>query len=581
MVDTITGTFRIYERRGRAERRAMWVASRAGNALRHPWRMATVGTMVFVLALVALVLVPGGLRDRNAAVPPPALTRIDTLPYLEANRQAATAYEAAIAELATSRRLFADASRAALARPVEPPETAARRALLTRAVAEVDRLLAAAEAVPLPASWRALAGAAALRELPRTRVLVDSLGILERQRDQFDAGAAVDPTYVALTTRVNDVGRALESLARTRADAMRDDLETLVASRTARSPAPALRAALADTLAASERLRATRDSLDRTAQRLATIRERNALADRRAEAERQRANTIAPPFAILAAALVLAIGAGFGVTLVHEMTSPRVSDPFEVERLTGARVLAVLRPRDVPVERRRRHADNALPPLLDPTADAYRLLTSHVSAPGTRATIIMVTGDVSAVTATIAANISAVAANDALSIMLVDAHFEDGAVQRALGIRNTDGLSAVLARTADWAEELALAPVGRDATIDVLPAGSPLSRALTDNDVGLFKRETLRLARRYDLVVLSSPPALAARLALSPRAIVCAHVAHTRLSTLKAIVTGLRDHGATDVDVVLWDADEPHLPPAPAAASVESAVAQPAIRQPS
>ncbi|HET6681993.1 MAG TPA: hypothetical protein VFG84_12385 [Gemmatimonadaceae bacterium] len=576
MVDTITGTFRIYERRGRAERRAMWVASRAGNALRHPWRMATVGTVVFVLALVALVLVPGGLRDRTAAVQPPALARVDTLPHLDANRQAAIAYEAAISDLATSRRRLADASRAALERPAVPPETAARRALLAGASAELDRLLTAAEAVPLPASWRALAGAAALRELPRTRVLVDSLGSLERQRDQFDAGAGVDPIYVVLTTRVNEVGRALESLARTRRETMRSDLAKLAEARAPPSPATGLRDLEGDTAAASARLEATRDSLDRTARRLAAARERNALADRRAEAERRRANTIAPPFAILAAAVILAIGAGFGATLVREMMSARVSDPFEVERLTGARVLAVLRPRDVPVERRRRLADGALPPLLDPTADAYRLLTSHVSAPGTRATIVMVTGDVSAVTATIAANIGAVAANDALSIMLVDAHFQDGAVQRVLGIRNTDGLSAVLARTADWAEELALAPVGRDATIDVLPAGSPLIRALTDHDIGLFKRETLRLARRYDLVVLASPPALAARLSLSPRAIVCAHVAHTPLSTLKSLVTGLRDHGVTDVDVVLWDADEPHLPPAPAATGVESTVAQPA-----
>lgn len=573
MVDTITGTFRIYERRGRAERRAMWVASRAGNALRHPWRMATVGTVVFVSALVALVLVPGGLRrgDRSGTVQPPPLARVDTLPLLEANRLAALAYEAAIAELATSRRALEDATRAALARPVVPPEAAARRALLTGAAAELDRLLAAAEAVPLPASWRALAGAGALRELPRAQQLVDSLGSLERQRDQFDAGAGVDPIYVALTTRVNEVGRALESLARTRSDAMKSDLESLARPPTAPSPAPALRGFESDTLAASARLRATRDSIDGTTRRLAAARERNALVDRRAEAERQRANTIAPPFAILAAAAILAIGAGFGATLVAEMISPRVSDPLEVERLTGARVLAVLRPRDVPVERRRRHADVALPPLLDPTADAYRLLTSHVSAPGTRATIVMVTGDVSAVTATIAANVGAVAANDALGIMLVDAHFADAAVQRVLRLVGTDGLSAVLARTADWAEELSLAHVGRDATIDVLAAGPPMERALTDHDIGLFKRETLRLARRYDLVVLAAPPVLAARLALSPQALVCAHVARTPLSTLKALVTGLRDHGVTNADVVLWDAEEPHLPPAPGAAGVEAA----------
>ena len=57
-----------------------------------------------------------------------------------------------------------------------------------------------------------------------------------------------------------------------------------------------------------------------------------------------------------------------------------MSDIAETEFVAGARVLAVLRPRAIPPERSRRRSDSGLPPLLDPTADPYRLLDGTLVA---------------------------------------------------------------------------------------------------------------------------------------------------------------------------------------------------------
>src|SRR5262249_4605358 len=129
-----------------------------------------------------------------------------------------------------------------------------------------------------------------------------------------------------------------------------------------------------------------RDSLtheqDRSVRALAFARETNAELDRRATAAREQASVVAPPIAILLSSIVLGFAVGVGWVLIGEVRSPRVSDLVETELLTGARVMAVLRPRVIPPERARRKADQRLPALLDPTADAYRLLASHLTLEG-------------------------------------------------------------------------------------------------------------------------------------------------------------------------------------------------------
>ena len=57
-----------------------WIAGRARNALRHLAVVAIIGGLTFIVALIALVLVPREARQRAAAVIPPAeARRPDTL----------------------------------------------------------------------------------------------------------------------------------------------------------------------------------------------------------------------------------------------------------------------------------------------------------------------------------------------------------------------------------------------------------------------------------------------------------------------------------------------------------------------
>jgi capsular polysaccharide biosynthesis protein len=62
----------------------------------------------------------------------------------------------------------------------------------------------------------------------------------------------------------------------------------------------------------------------------------------------------APPVALLGAALIIGVALGFGTAFFGEMRHPRISDEHEVERATGARVLATAqrRPRDPNRDRR-------------------------------------------------------------------------------------------------------------------------------------------------------------------------------------------------------------------------------------
>src|SRR6185503_20116494 len=136
------------------------------------------------------------------------------------------------------------------------------------------------------------------------------------------------------------------------------------------------------------------------------------------------------------------------------------------------RVLAVVRPREIPPERARRKADLRLPPLIDPTSDAYRLLASHASVSGPTRAIVTITGDVPSVTATIAANIAAVSANEMRSTLLVDADLEKRPVTSVLRLPPRLGVAGVVAGSADLSASAVQTPVGRDLWLEVVQGGT-------------------------------------------------------------------------------------------------------------
>jgi Mrp family chromosome partitioning ATPase len=528
--------------------------------------MGAVGGTAFLITLVTLVAVPRDARRRAALIAPQPNEWRDTTAPLAAVSAAGIRLARIDSALRATRTTLANETVLATG-PTMSPSDIARRDSLTRIDAALTPLLARVENAPLPASYRALGEASQLRDDSRVRALLDSLTDVEREREEFGAGAGVDPVFVALPARATGYGRAIQAIAEAKRDGARRDLASL-SSDSARIVAPVF--TQVDTL----RFVVLRDSItrdqDRAVRALAAARVTNATLGRRAELAREQATVVAPPFAILISSIVLGFAVGFGWLLFGEMRVPRVSDLVETELLTGARVLAVLRPRLIPPERARRRADQKLPPFIDPTADAHRLLASHLSMEGTASvarglsqpgSAVTIAGDVGAVTAIVASNIAAASANESRSTLLVDVDLERGPIARALQARSVPGLAAVLDRGVEWSGAIVQVAVGRDRSLDIIPSSGAERTALSDEEAEQVIRELERSARRYDLVLLHLPLDVAPRVRLTNEVVVCVHMAHTPLDVLRDRVVGIRERGARVTGIVIWDADAPTLGP--------------------
>ena len=555
MVDTITGNAPRYTRRRRAEMRAAWMAARARNTLRHPLRLATISGTVFTAALVLLVLAPRDARRASQQIAPLSTRWRDTVSLLNDVDTATHRLTVAESTFATRR---AAALRPAYVPPVETLSTAlqARRDVLASASAELSQLLERVENSPLPQSYRALGETRWLTSDARVRAMLDSLADVEREREDFGAGGGVDPIFVALTARATAIGRSIQAIAEARQSVIRDSLALL------RPPVAAAPVVVAvDTVGPMERRDSAQTRLNAAIAELEAARRENSNTDRQLRQARRQANVVAPPIAILAASLVLGLTLGFAIALAVEIAQPRISDLQEAERVTGARVLAVVQPREVPPERARRKADLRLPPLIDPTSDGYRLLATHVSVSGPTRAMVTVTGDVPSVTATIASNIAAVSANDMRSTLLVDADLEHGPVASILRLPTSGGVTSVLAGDADLSTAAVQAPVGRDRWLDVVPSGARDRGAITPREAETLREAITRVARHHELIVVVAPFAQANEIRVAPGVLVCAHIAHSLVSGLRSAVADLRDNGAQIIGIALWSAEAPNLDP--------------------
>jgi hypothetical protein len=261
---------------------------------------------------------------------------------------------------------------------------------------------------------------------------------------------------------------------------------------------------------------------------------------------------LAPVPVLVIGATVVAVFLALAIALGDEMRSPRVADVAEAERLTGLRVLTVAGIRRVPDERSRREADRALVPLLDPTSDAYRILAWHLASVWPREGIVTVTGDLSLVSAVVAANLAAVLAVEARATLLVDTDFSTEPVRTVLELPRSPGLAAVLENRRRWSEALLSVTVGRSRTMEVLPAGIR-ERPVGPSEGRALVMDILRAARRHDATVVVSPGLHALRALAGDDVIVCAIRGTTRLATLARAVATLVDVGARVRGIVLWE----------------------------
>ena len=541
---------------------ATWMSARARNALRRPILIGSIGAPVFIAALMALILVPRQATRVARVTAPRPEEWADTAGFAAAAAQAQRAIAASDSGLDAARRAVA----AATAPPVDtlPPHLRARRDSLAVISGRLGRLLARVETAPLLASYRELGQSPELRADGRVTAMLDTLADIEREREAFGAVGGVDPVFIELTSRATAIGRSIQAIAQERRAAVRRELAVL---RPAPPPLPVI--PTVDTLALLVRRDSAAAALAGHIQALGQARRENRELARRAERARDLANVTAPPVAMLASALVIAAAFGFAVTLGMELRRPRLSDGREAEALAGHRVLATIRAQRQAPERTRRVGDAHLPPLIDLTAEPYRHLYLHLAPIGAALPIVTVTGDEPSVVATIAANLAAAASYESRSTLLVDADADTGGISGVLHINPDPGLAGIADGSTEWSEAIVTVSLGRGRSLDVVPSGEFGARRATAPIARLLERDLPRIARRYDVVVVATPPirpdeaeGIAGTVIPLPQrdVILCARVGHSTIAAIEEQLTALHDAKATVHGLVLWDMVPPVIP---------------------
>ncbi len=532
-----------------------WMSSRSKNASRRFAVMGIVGGLVFIAALMAFVLVP-----RQA-------TRVAVNVTARLEERPDSGQTVAIRNKAAAEMAFADSMLSVARRVVAPPPAAvvdtfsaaarAQRQTLAEEMASLTRLIERADNAPLPSSYRALAAAPSLAGDAQVATLVDSLTDIEKERDAFGTVSGVDPVYVALTSRATAIGRQIQAVAEARKSALREQLALL------RPPAPV--AAVSTTHVDTAQYLAQKTQSQRAytgaLESLAAIRATDARIEGESSRARDLANLGAPPLAMLAAALVLALTIGFAASFMYELKRPTIADSREAEQVTGVRVLAVVQPAAVVAERSRRQADVSGPPLIDTVSESYRRLYLHLAATEANIPVVTVVGDDAAIVATVASNIAASAAYEARSTLLVDVDATTSAIANVFRIRANPGLSDIISERADWSDAITQAVIGRDRMLDILPSGTRRGGEASPEVVQRIRGDFARMERRYDLIVIAAPTAYLLRSEASvipgPDVVLCARVSHTRIAKLRGTVEKLRGMDLRIHGLVLWDDDLP------------------------
>jgi Mrp family chromosome partitioning ATPase len=533
----------------RAISRQTWLANRARNALKRPVFIGAVSAGTFVTALVSMVVVPRAQRQGAPTIQ--AAARPDTLEVASVAALARTRLAEAETSLAKAREAQKSV---APADPVTYAPSAQQDSLHAR-LSRLEENLSLAAQAPLPSSYKALAENPELRGDPRVVVLLDSLAQVEREREAVGATGGVDPIFVSLTARANEIGRAIQAIAVQRRAIMLEELSF------AERAAPVAVAPAVDTMG----LLNTRDSAQRVlAQSSEALAQRRAVSrnlDLQEERAREKANAVAPPLALLAAAFVLSAVMGFGFALFGELKRPRVSDATELERFLGLRVLSVVETSMPSVDRGRRQSDREAPPYFEPGAEGYQLAYLGLATEGPTLLMATITGDDPAITAVIGCNLAAVAADEARNTLVVDLERTCSA-SAALRARVRPGISDIAAKQSGWPDATVSASVGRNKTVDLVPRGAETGRS-AQQLVETLRQDAPRLARYYDaILVLAGADEVSAGLPsaiLSPDVVYCAQPGITPLKQLRTQLERIREAGGSVRGIVLWNAPRPLL----------------------
>jgi hypothetical protein len=528
--------------------RPQWLANRARNALRRPVFIGAVSVAAFLTAIVSMVVAPRS-NDRRIVAPPPK-ARPDTMSVLTSAavaRMRITSIDSTIAleRLASGKQLVAD-STALISQP-------ARNAILAR-VAQIDSANARAEQAPLANSYRALGTVGPLRDDPRVKALMDSLVEVDRERDALGSLGGVDPAFVALTARVNEIGHALEAIAlEKRKELLAGTVDTLVRTDT-------LAAARVDTSALVAQRDSNRAAFIAAQSDLDRMRETSRAIDLEEDRERERANAVAPPLALLASAFVLSAIVGFAFAFFGELRRPRLSSATETEKVLGVRVLSTIEPSAPSAERTRRQSDREAPPYVDPNAEGYQLAYLGLATEHPTVLSAIVTGDDPRISAVVACNLAAIAADEARTTIIVELESSCSAAS-VLHARAIPGVSEVVTQGESWSNATVSAKIGRSRSVDLIPYGRvPAEPSAIAGAVG---EAASRLADRYDgIIFLADPATVKAGLpaqAKAPAVVYCAQPGVSPISALSKELGEIREAGGIVRGVILWNSDRPML----------------------
>ncbi|MEO7998667.1 MAG: hypothetical protein ABI852_14555 [Gemmatimonadaceae bacterium] len=566
-------------------RRTAWMAARARNAAKRGGLIAAVGLLAVTTTMLLLVLLP---REMNRVV----RARIDALPAivdtvpLQANLTGAMdRLRNAEANLQAQRVAYVDRVASATSSGTAPSSAAPGVGGVTADQSdtrkELSMRVARARAAPLVENFRAVGEADLLRNDARARVLLDSLNDTNRDREAYAALGSPDARYAAMTARVATLGQRILQIAEQRLASSASGGSSPTAPVPTPSPTPAsaslntkdsARTAAPQqtdttTIAPDERFsgdsvaeRSAREALDGAKAQLQvaelmlkSVRESNArIITERDDAEKSSPARV-PPFAMLVAALVTGLAAGYGVAFYLEVKRPRIADAAEVERVTDTRVIVHSgATRAAQAQYPRGSGSEAIPAVVDMASESYQLLHITLTGFGDTSREVQVVSNDIVLGATVGINLAAAAVRDLRATLLVDASAPPTIVSRLLRQSKISPASVSATDGSSMQSHVVRTRVGRDVFVDTL--------AVADARSEVAQQELDDLVRDHDFTVIVQASGNSPELPLPLPAvdtIICARVGVTKLDWLIARTDELRAQNRRVRAVMLWAARAP------------------------